>query len=583
MNLNNTKISTRLILGFGLLILMMTLMGGASIVNNRSVDKEFGEVIHDFYPKVQTVKEVEENLDAIALAMRSMVIAAGTTDAKSESEAIKVARQTIVARLEELEKGIVTKEGKAVFAKVVVAREAYIPLQEKALTLIAAGRVDEARATMLGDLRQRLSAYRQALDDLAKHEVGLMDEAAAQAHQAIAASERTVWVSSAIALLVAALMSAWIIRSITVPINNAVGLSRAVAAGDLSRQFEVTGQNETAQLLRSLKDMQTNLAKVVGGVRQNAEGVASASSQIAQGNQDLSQRTEEQASALEETAASMEQLGTTVKQNAEHALQANQLAIGASTVAIKGGEVVGEVVTTMKGINDSSKRIADIISVIDGIAFQTNILALNAAVEAARAGEQGRGFAVVASEVRNLAGRSAEAAKEIKSLITTSVERVERGTALVDQAGATMTEVVSAIQRVTQIMGEISAASAEQSAGVTQVGEAVSQMDQVTQQNAALVEEGAAAAASLNSQAHALVESVAFFNLGQQAATPTAPAPATPMASSVASPFVERRGPNRATNVMRPKFGAKASTTLPAKSIAPAAATKTGTDDWESF
>ena len=390
-------------------------------------------------------------------------------------------------------------------------------------------------------------------------------------------------------------------RLINRPIGRALDVARAVAAGDLSQQFDTHGEDETAQLLLALKDMQTHLASVVGGVRQNAEGVAAASSQIAQGNQDLSQRTEEQASALEETAASMEQLSSAVKQNADNASRANQLAMGASSVAVKGGEVVSEVVATMKGINDSSKRIADIIGVIDGIAFQTNILALNAAVEAARAGEQGRGFAVVATEVRNLAGRSAEAAKEIKSLINASVERVEQGTALVDRAGSTMTEVVGAIGRVTDIMGEISAASSEQSAGVAQVGEAISQMDQVTQQNAALVEESAAAAESLKGQAQALVQSVAFFKLDQSAGAAHVAKPAAQLAQASTSAhrvpavpapeahaFAERRGPNRARNVVRPQFGATASAPagsapVPAPVVA-AGISKTGTDDdWTDF
>jgi methyl-accepting chemotaxis protein len=305
----------------------------------------------------------------------------------------------------------------------------------------------------------------------------------------------------------------WVSRSIIRPLNQAVTVSRAVAEGDLSTEFEVNGRDETAQLLLSLKQMQGSLAAVVGNVRQGSEAVSTASAEIAQGNHDLSARTEQQASALEETAASMEELSSTVQQNADNARQANQLAQSASTVAVKGGEVVGQVVETMKGINDASKKISDIISVIDGIAFQTNILALNAAVEAARAGEQGRGFAVVATEVRSLAGRSADAAKEIKSLISASVGRVEQGTTLVDQAGVTMTEVVTAIRRVTDLMGEISAASTEQSQGVSQVGEAITQMDQVTQQNAALVEEMAAAASSLRSQAQDLVGTVAVFKL----------------------------------------------------------------------
>jgi len=294
--------------------------------------------------------------------------------------------------------------------------------------------------------------------------------------------------------------------------SEVMAIANAVAEGDLSSRIRLQ-QDAQASIMGAMAAMQSSLQKVVGTVRQSSEALASASDQIAQGNQDLSSRTESQASALEETAASMEELGSTVKQNADNARQANQLAQSASTVAVKGGEVVAQVVDTMKGINDSSRKIADIISVIDGIAFQTNILALNAAVEAARAGEQGRGFAVVASEVRSLAGRSAEAAKEIKTLITDSVERVEQGTALVDQAGTTMSEVVSSIRRVTDIMGEISAASSEQSSGVAQIGEAVVQMDQSTQQNASLVEEMASAASSLRGQAQELVQAVAVFKL----------------------------------------------------------------------
>ena len=292
----------------------------------------------------------------------------------------------------------------------------------------------------------------------------------------------------------------------------ATNVARSVAEGNLAYPFEIK-PGDTYSLMSNLKVMQDSLTRVVANVRSSSESLAVACAEIAQGNNDLSARTESQASALEQTAASMEQLGSTVKQNADSANEANQLAKSASDVAVRGGAVVAEVVQTMRGINESSRKISDIISVIDGIAFQTNILALNAAVEAARAGEQGRGFAVVASEVRSLAGRSADAAKEIKSLINASVERVEHGTLLVDQAGATMTEVVTSIRRVTDIMGEISSASSEQSLGVAQVGEAVSQMDQSTQQNAALVEQMAAAAGALKSQADDLVHTVAVFKL----------------------------------------------------------------------
>ena len=297
--------------------------------------------------------------------------------------------------------------------------------------------------------------------------------------------------------------------------EHAAAIAARVAEGDLSQPIAVRPHDHTS-LMAQLQKMQNGLAGVVAKVRQGAEGVATASTEIAQGNHDLSGRTESQASALEETAASMSQLGSAVTQNADHARQANELARHASGVAVQGGEAVSRVIETMREINDSSRKIADIISVIDGIAFQTNILALNAAVEAARAGEQGRGFAVVASEVRNLAGRSANAAKEIKELINASVNRVEVGASQVDQAGRTMTEMVSAIQRVTDIMGEISTASGQQSAGVGQVGDAVMQMDQVTQQNAALVEEMAAAATSLKAQAQELVQTVSVFQLHPQ-------------------------------------------------------------------
>jgi len=304
-----------------------------------------------------------------------------------------------------------------------------------------------------------------------------------------------------------------LIRNLSRSLDQAANLAHAVSKGDLTLSIASEGRDEIAKLMQALNSMRESLVTVVTNVRQGSDGVATASAEIAQGNHDLSARTEQQASALEETASSMEELSSTVKQNSDAARQANSLANSASMIAVKGGQVVTEVVETMKGINESSCKISDIISVIDGIAFQTNILALNAAVEAARAGEQGRGFAVVASEVRSLAGRSAEAAKEIKGLINASVTRVEQGTALVDKAGETMAEIVVSIRRVTDIVGEISAASSEQANGVAQVGDAVTQMDQSTQQNAALVEEMAAAASSLKGQAQDLVEVVAAFKL----------------------------------------------------------------------
>jgi len=368
---------------------------------------------------------------------------------------------------------------------------------------VAVRGVDREPTRLLGEVSDRIAADAAALSD-----------------QADAGARRATLISLVLMLAVCAAATAGgalFSRRITRPIGLAVDAARAVAAGELDRTIAVTGRDETGQLLAAMRDMQQNLRQVVSSVRLGADGVASASTQIALGNQDLSQRTEQQASALQQTASSIEELGSTVRHTADNARQADALARDASTVAARGGDVVAQVVDTMKGIDASSRRIADIIGVIDGIAFQTNILALNAAVEAARAGDQGRGFAVVASEVRNLAGRSAGAAREIKALIADSVDRVGRGNALVEQAGHTMTEVVEAVMRVTRIMSEISAATSEQSSGVNQVGQAVSLMDQATQQNAALVEESAAAAESLRAQAQKLAESVAVFRISAAA------------------------------------------------------------------
>ncbi|MBT3068930.1 methyl-accepting chemotaxis protein [Rhodoferax sp. U11-2br] len=374
----------------------------------------------------------------------------------------------------------------------------------------AAKGVDRAAAATLGKVLATLSAAE-----------------AAETQQAHDHAQQATWVSTSVMLLVAllsVLAVTWMTWKQTIaPLSSASGLASRVAAGDLTSTATAVVADEVGELIDAMHSMQNNLVQVVSRVRQGAEAVAAASTEIAQGNLDLSARTESQASALEQTSASMEELNGRVKQNADSAQQANQLALNASQVAQQGGVVVSQVVDTMRGINEASRKISDIISVIDGIAFQTNILALNAAVEAARAGEQGRGFAVVASEVRLLAGRSAEAAREIKTLIQASVTRIDQGNALVDQAGSTMQEVVQSVQRVTNIMSEISAASQEQSHGVTQIGEAVMQMDQVTQQNAALVEEMTAAASSLKVQAHGLVQTVAMFKLQTQGAAAALP------------------------------------------------------------
>ena len=581
--MNNLKLSTRLTLGFGVLALLIAFTAGMALARLPHIESAFHKVTDERIPRVAALNEVKGNLNQIGVSMRNMAIMSDGAERKKEVEQILAARKNVGDILDKLKTEIASEKGKLLLAKVFDARASYIPAQATFIDLVDAGKADEAKAHLLGVARPLQLAYFATVDDLIKLQGELTKESSAEANAAVTAIKTAMWISAGIALLAALALAIWIIRSVLRQLGadpaDAVALAQSVAAGDLSVRIDLR-KGDTTSLMAQLKEMQTSLSDVVSSVRGNSESVATASAQIAQGNQDLSQRTEEQASALEETAASMEQLSSTVKQNADNARQANQLALGASTVAIKGGEVVGQVVETMKGINDSSKKIADIIGVIDGIAFQTNILALNAAVEAARAGEQGRGFAVVASEVRSLAGRSAEAAKEIKSLISASVERVDHGTVLVDQAGVTMTEVVSSIKRVTDIMGEISAASTEQSQGVAQVGEAVGQMDQVTQQNAALVEESAAAAESLKNQAQQLVQAVAVFKLshGSRSHAPIPAVHATPVETP---PTTERRGPNRAKNVTRPTFAPKAKAALP--TLSEAAPAKTGTNDWETF
>ena len=418
------------------------------------------------------------------------------------------------------------------FAQILEQRKAYSASRDGAVKAKADGNVDEAARILDQSFTPAAQKYQGLLQNLVAMQRASMDATATAIDADATSSTRLIVIFSSCALLLGALVSWLLTRGIVLPIRAAVAVAETVAAGDLTHTIEAHTQDETGALLRALRHMNDSLVGIVGQVRGGTDTIATASREISAGNLDLSTRTEQQAGALEETAASMEELTTTVRQNADNARQANQLAIAASAIATQGGAVVGEVVTTMGAINASASRIADIIGVIDGIAFQTNILALNAAVEAARAGEQGRGFAVVASEVRSLAQRSAAAAKEIKDLIAASTANVDAGTKLVDQAGATMKQVVDSIRRVTDIMGEITSATQEQTGGIEQVNQAIGQMDQVTQQNAALVEEAAAAAASMQEQAAKLAEVVGVFkvergfSMGLRAAAPAAAKPA---------------------------------------------------------
>ena len=590
MKFSALNVRARLTMGFGVLCALMLVIGGLGLFSMAKIDAGLMSVVEDKVPKMNAAHVILAENNVIAIALRNMMLSEEGADRKKQVEVIETAREQIGKQVEFLDRLTILPKGKEVLNDVKAHRAKYIAGQKELIALIMENKPDEAKTYLNSQLRPVLGAYKAAIDALSALQVEVMTVTAQDAKQTYNQARNLLIGLGILALAMASGIGALITQSLLKELggepSKAAALARAVAESDFSQTIVVKAGDVTS-LMASLSTMQSNLAKVVATVRQGSEGVATASAQIAQGNNDLSARTEQQASALEETAASMEQLSSIVKQNADSARQANQLAMSASSVAVQGGVVVNQVVETMKGINDASMKIADIISVIDGIAFQTNILALNAAVEAARAGEQGRGFAVVASEVRSLASRSAEAAKEIKTLIGASVDRVAQGTALVDNAGTTMNEVVISIKRVTDLMGEISAASNEQSLGVSQIGEAVTQMDQVTQQNAALVEEMAAAATSLKMQAQDLVEVVAVFNLGSHDGSPKRPSQSTPAASQrtvAQAPIAQRLASKTAPKpaVTRPALSNPATATLTPKTVSQTI--PAGSDDaWETF
>ncbi len=585
MNISSWKVRTRLAAGFGVVCALLVVIMLIGLTSMTRIYRGTTDIVDGHVPTLDASHTILNQTDTIVIALGNVMLNPDATDHKQQFEIIAQSRQVIDKNIELLEQVEIDGEGKAALQGIKDTRASYLAGHDALMALITAGKADEARNYLGSKLRPTLEAYKAAVTSMSALQREEMETAAKMSETTYHRARSVMIGLGLLALLLAAgigyLISNGLLKELGGEPGDAAQLARAAAQGDFTHPITIK-PGDTQSLMANLGGMRGSLAKVVAAVRQGSESVATASAEIAEGNNDLSARTEQQASALEQTASSMEELGATVRQNADSARQANQLAQSASTVAVKGGTVVGQVVETMKGINESSRKISDIISVIDGIAFQTNILALNAAVEAARAGEQGRGFAVVASEVRSLAGRSAQAAKEIKMLINASVERVEQGAALVDEAGATMTEIVNSIRRVTDIMGEISSASNEQATGVAQVGEAVTQMDQSTQQNAALVEEMAAAASSLKSQANELVQAVAFFRMEGHAGASNLPRSA--VRGSNTKPFKgdERRGPGSPAN---------ASTSVKPRPAVPALAVKTqsrpapagGDDDWETF
>ncbi|MCM2568557.1 MULTISPECIES: methyl-accepting chemotaxis protein [Janthinobacterium] len=594
--MKNLKIGVRLGGGFAAVLFLLTSLTVVGIVQMQSASKETDALVN---VKVRNERLIAEWTKVIEVNAARTAAAWKVSDPEHQKQfeqemAVSSARATEIQN--DIGKSELNTDEQALYQEVLSTRKAYTEVRKNVFKAKNAGDLELGKRLYEGDMAVKRDIYLASLKKLELLEAKLLDETAAQIRSRYENGRMLLISLGVVAILLGIACAYWITRSITRPITRAVEVAEAVSAGDLTSHIVVESRDETGQLMHALKNMNDKLVSIVGQVRAGTESISTASSEIAAGNLDLSSRTEEQASSLEETASSMEELTSTVKLNADNARSANQLAIDASQIASKGGVVVSEVVSTMGSINDSSRKIVDIISVIDAIAFQTNILALNAAVEAARAGEQGRGFAVVASEVRNLAQRSSAAAKEIKGLIDDSVQKVEAGSQLVDKAGRTMDEIVQSISHVTQIMNQITDASDEQRAGIEQVNQAIGQMDQVTQQNAALVEEAAAAAESMQEQAARLAEVVGVFKLDatQQYAAAhsspsvTAPAPVAAATRAAMRPATQpamrrapaSRAPAPAVTATSPDKAAQADAV---RARTPKAPVASGADEWEEF
>jgi methyl-accepting chemotaxis protein len=566
MNISNFKIGTRLAAGFGIVLVLLLVVAAVTLVRIQNIDVATSKMLDDRYVKVMLAKSIQDEVNVQARFLRNATIGANdAAELSSSLDKVDASVQKNTKMMDQLKGMINTEEGTRVFAAMTDARSGYGKARDAAIKLLRDGQAEAAGQYILKDLRPPQTKFFESLSAMVALQERLMQGSGEEVRANTSAAFMSTMVLSSFATLAAIIIAVVITRSITIPVNRAVEVARTVAAGDLTSRIVVTTKDEVGMLLTSLGEMNDNLKKIVGEVRNGTEEIASATTEVATGNMDLSSRTEQQASALEETASSMEELTSTVRQNSENARQANQLAQSATAVAVRGGDVVSQVVSTMESINTSASKIVDIISVIDGIAFQTNILALNAAVEAARAGEQGRGFAVVASEVRNLAQRSASAAKEIKVLIGASVDRVQDGNKLVSTAGETMSEVVESVRKLTAIVGEITTAGREQETGIEQINEAITSMDSVTQQNAALVEEAAAATSALQQQASKLAQAVSIFKLDEPVSAMAAPV--RNITRQVATAKPAHVSPVLATSAPKAAPVARATGTTPATSV----------------
>ena len=516
--IKNMRVGVRMGAAFGLVIVLLVIVSLTAITKIHNINNAIDQIVNDRYLKVRLAFDVRDGVNDQIKFARGIVLDITRPDLNAQRLLdLATATQKTHKILEHIAAIQTSEDGKSKIQAMQDASVAFDKAREELLSLVKAGNTDGAQNYVLRSLTASQNAYLNLATEFAKSQEQQLQLEGDAALQAGSLAISVTLVFSLLAMAVAIILGIFLTRSIVRPLSKAVQIAESVAAGDLRSDIQVTSSDETGQLMHALKNMNSNLLRIVTEVRAGTDTISTASGEISAGNLDLSSRTEQQASSLQETASAMEEITATVKQNADNARQANQLSASASRVAIQGGQVVSEVVNTMDAINSSSRKIVDIIAVIDGIAFQTNILALNAAVEAARAGEQGRGFAVVASEVRSLAQRSASAAKEIKMLIEDSVSKVDEGSNLVAKAGLTMEEVVSSVKSVTDIMAEISIASTEQSSGIDEINMAITQMDAVTQQNAALVQQAASAAQSLEEQAVRLSEAMAIFKVDNSA------------------------------------------------------------------
>ncbi|WGG51706.1 methyl-accepting chemotaxis protein [Rugamonas sp. DEMB1] len=580
--LSHLRISTRLGLGFAIVLTLSVVATSVALVNARATAEATKQMMAKPLAKERIVSDWYVLIYS-AVARTAMIARSSDNELSTTfADVIAASSKKGGALLDTIQGLIASDEEKQMYQSAVALRGKYQDAKTAVMNAKKAGDAALAERLYKDSFAPAADAYQGKVQAFLAHQRKMIDDTA---HAIDAANDRSNLLLTVLAALLVVVggSAAWVIsRSITVPLKSALDIAGTVASGDLTTQFQASAGDEIGDLMTALKAMNEALRNIVSQVQVGTHSIATASAEIASGNLDLSSRTEQQASSLEETASSMEQLTSTVRQNADNARQANTLAQAASDVAEKGGSIVGQVVDTMGSIDASAKKIVDIIGVIDGIAFQTNILALNAAVEAARAGEQGRGFAVVASEVRNLAQRSAGAAKEIKALIGDSVEQVDIGARLVQQAGATMGEVVASVKRVTDIMGEITSASSEQSIGIDQVNVAIAQMDQVTQQNAALVEQAAAAAASMQEQAAGLAQAASMFRLGHDMAALAA----APPRRAVPAAVVAAARPQRPAVATPKHLGAKAAAPAaakPATSARKPVAAGADKDEWEEF